>query len=425
MHLAGVGQSLYSARLDAVYGPNHRFIDPNIWYNEEEMRKQVSQCAGCFILTAQEKPETGRKMREDLFKKACSADGIAGRPPYGMTTRMIELVCWLRYEVNSMFTLSGVTEANFTSAFRRGFVWEPKARFIDSQIIAGCYPDANMDGYFAKNDELKDFLRSGPCVAAALLLQHAFEVQYSRQECRQLIEDYAAKPLTEDMMRKACGLPPRCRSDEKISNAETLQIPVETTSQQERDALQQKLANVRDVIVKDCLAKQKSLFTKGMIKYLSLPVDHPTTMTREAMCEALVQHGFLVMAHNVSAKYKDSSFPRLDLKYKLGDLVSVKASNPVSTHHEIHDLEAARKYIRGNPDREANVACVLQYLQEKTRTLKKKGTAGKHTADTMEKIASIEKLTRKIESREDTLNILCQEEESVREVIEFHSAVPD
>ena len=118
MHLAGVGQSLYSAHLDAVYGPNHRFIDPNIWYNEEETRKQVSQCAGCFILTAQEKPETGRKMREDLFKKACSADGVAGRPPYGMTTRMIELVCWLRYEVNSMFTLSGVTEANFTSALR-------------------------------------------------------------------------------------------------------------------------------------------------------------------------------------------------------------------------------------------------------------------------------------------------------------------
>ncbi|CAE7406374.1 ABCB1, partial [Symbiodinium pilosum] len=312
--LFGVGQSLYSAHLDAVYGPNHRFIDPNIWYNEEETRKQVSQCAGCFILTAQEKPETGRKMREDLFKKACSADGVAGRPPYGMTTRMIELVCWLRYE----------------------------ARFIDSQIIASCYPDANMDGYFAKNDELKDFLKSGPCIAAALLLQHAFEAQHSRQECRQLIEDYAAKPLTEDMMRKACGLSPRCRSDETNTNAETLQIPVETTSQQERDDLQKKLANVRDVIVKDCLAKQKSLFTKGMTRYLSLPVDHPTTMTREAMYDALVQHGFLVMARNVSAKYKGSSFPRLDLKYKLGDLVPLKASSPVATHHEIHDLEAAR-----------------------------------------------------------------------------------
>ena len=361
-------------------------------------------CRVLLILTAQEKPETGRKMREDLFKKACSADGIAGRPPYGMTTRMIELVCWLRYEVNSMFTLSGVTEANFTSAFRRGFVWEPKARFIDSQIIAICYPDANVDGYFAKNDELKDFLKSGPCIAAALLLQHAFEVQHSRQECRQLIEDYAAKPLTEDMMRKACGLPPRCRSDETNTNAGTLQIPVETTSQQERDDLQKKLANVQDVIVKDCLAKQKSLFTKGMTRYLSLPVDHPTTMTREAMYDALVQHGFLVMARNVSAKYKGSSFPRLDLKYKLGDLVPLKASSPVATHHEIHDLEAVRRYVRGNPDREANVACVLQYLQEKTKTLKNKGKTGRHPADIVEKIAGAEKLTRKIESRENTIH---------------------
>ena len=153
---AGVGQSLYSGHLDAVYAANHRFNDPNIWYNEEEMRKQVSQCAGCFILTAQEKPETGRKMREDLFEKACSADGIAGRPPYGTSTRMIELVCWLRFEVNSMFTLAGVTEGNFPSAYRRAVVWEPKARVIDPQIVAGPYADANMDGYFCKNEELKD-----------------------------------------------------------------------------------------------------------------------------------------------------------------------------------------------------------------------------------------------------------------------------
>ena len=96
-----VGQSLYSSHLDAVYASNHAFIDPQIWYDEHEMRKQVEQSAGCFILTAQEKPENARKMREDLFKKTMSADGIAGRRPYGISTRMIELVGWKRYEVNS------------------------------------------------------------------------------------------------------------------------------------------------------------------------------------------------------------------------------------------------------------------------------------------------------------------------------------
>ncbi len=63
------------------------FFDPNAWYSEDELRKQVEAFAGCFILTGQEAPETTKRMREDLFKKTMSADGIAGRKPYGITTR--------------------------------------------------------------------------------------------------------------------------------------------------------------------------------------------------------------------------------------------------------------------------------------------------------------------------------------------------
>ena len=395
-----MGQSLYSGHLDAVYGPNHQFIDPTIWYNEEEMRKQVSQCAGCFILTAQEKPETNRKMREDLFKKACSADGIAGRPPYGMSTRMIELVCWLRYEVNSMFTLSGVTEGNFQSAYRRAFVWEPKARFIDPNVIAAVYPDAFMDGYFRKNEELKDFLRSPPCVAAALRLQHAFEVKHSREECRQLIEEYAAKPLTEDMMRKACGLPARRRSDEVNPN---LQLPVESTSQQERDLRLEKLKRVQASLVDHCMKNHKAVFTKGMMRYLSLPTDHPQDMTRDDMFEALLRHDLLTPANNLSKKYKDSAFPCLVMKKSLAEILTLRPEAATVTFTEFHNLEAARKYIQDNADREANVACLLQYFQERAKELKKKGKAGGQTVDKLEGIAYYENLIEKIHQREKTL----------------------
>ncbi len=34
-----------------MYGHNFAYFDPNIWYNEEEMRKQVEQLNGCWILT--------------------------------------------------------------------------------------------------------------------------------------------------------------------------------------------------------------------------------------------------------------------------------------------------------------------------------------------------------------------------------------
>ena len=60
------------------------------------MRKQIENFIGCIILTGQESPETSRRLREDLWKKMISADGIPGRKPYGMITRMLSLTSWTR-----------------------------------------------------------------------------------------------------------------------------------------------------------------------------------------------------------------------------------------------------------------------------------------------------------------------------------------
>jgi hypothetical protein len=38
----GVGQSLYSSHLDAMYGPVHAFFDPNIFYSDDELRTAAS-----------------------------------------------------------------------------------------------------------------------------------------------------------------------------------------------------------------------------------------------------------------------------------------------------------------------------------------------------------------------------------------------
>ena len=34
-----------------MYGANFAYFDPNIWWNEDEMRKQIEQLNGCFVLT--------------------------------------------------------------------------------------------------------------------------------------------------------------------------------------------------------------------------------------------------------------------------------------------------------------------------------------------------------------------------------------
>ena len=127
----GVGQSLYNSHLHAMYGESSAFVDPNVWFNDDELRKQIEQWAGCYILTGQEAPQSTKQMRDDLFKKTMSADGIAGLKLYGYSTKMLELVGWKRLECNTLMRFGGVTERNFMSILRRSFVWKPKAIFFD------------------------------------------------------------------------------------------------------------------------------------------------------------------------------------------------------------------------------------------------------------------------------------------------------
>ena len=66
---------MFSAHLAAVYGHNHHFYDPNVWCNDEEMRKQIEGIAGAVVLTGQEAPDNGRGLKEDLFKRFITGEG--------------------------------------------------------------------------------------------------------------------------------------------------------------------------------------------------------------------------------------------------------------------------------------------------------------------------------------------------------------
>ena len=266
----GVGQSLFSAFLAALFGHLHAFFDPNIWYNDEEMRKQVENLEGCIIATAQEAPETNRKLREDLYKKTMSADGIAGRKPYGMVTRMLELIGWKRIEVNRVMNFSGVTESNFNSIYRRSLVWKPKARFLDGDYLEKHYPDHAKDGIFPKDATLKQKLVSGPLIAAGLRAQHGFEMMYTREQCRENIEKYAALGgdggLTEDVMRAACGLLVRDRT----ANVHAADGQLETINADSQDLSSEQTdshAAVLDSIVQHALTQNRDLYTPAMFKY--------------------------------------------------------------------------------------------------------------------------------------------------------------
>ena len=58
------------------------------------------------------------------------------------------------------------------------------ARLFEESIICDVYPDANLDGHCSKDDTLKDFLRPGHAVAAALHVEHGLAEEGSlRGEC--------------------------------------------------------------------------------------------------------------------------------------------------------------------------------------------------------------------------------------------------
>ena len=158
-------------------------------------------------------------------------------------------------------------------------------------------------------------------MAAALRLQHAFEISHGPHDCRQMIEDLASQPLTEDSMREACGLPPRHRSSEPEP---ALAVPVDPSSQDEEKELTQKLKNVAAAIQEYCLQTNRNPMTKGMWKYVKLPSNHPTNLDREMMWKALLERNFLLPVIEKSDKYKDAVIPFIDVGRPLSEVVPLQ-----------------------------------------------------------------------------------------------------
>ena len=130
----GVGQSLTSHHLDAMCPGLHGFIDTNVYYSDDELRKRAEGLVGKLITTGQEAVEgSARAMREDVHKKHASADPVAARLPYGIVTKMVQLVGWKRMEMNRLIRFQGVTETSFHCILRRAWACKLKGRCVSPQ----------------------------------------------------------------------------------------------------------------------------------------------------------------------------------------------------------------------------------------------------------------------------------------------------
>ena len=101
----------------------HGFVDMNVFYTEDELRKQADTFTGKVVMTGQETPNTDKPLREDLYKKVMSGDPVAARLPYAILTKMATCVGWKRFEVNATMKFHGITDATFPSIMRRSLVF--------------------------------------------------------------------------------------------------------------------------------------------------------------------------------------------------------------------------------------------------------------------------------------------------------------
>ena len=133
----GIGLSQYTKAIaEQLGGDLHKYLDGNILFDDNELRKLIELVAAACAWTIQERP-TGTKgsFRLDIWKRICSADGIAGRLPYAIITRMFHMIGWKRFELNHMPDLHGVKGQDLASIIRRSVVLKFRAKFFPKMCL--------------------------------------------------------------------------------------------------------------------------------------------------------------------------------------------------------------------------------------------------------------------------------------------------
>ena len=377
----GVGLSLTTAHLDAMLGhSNHKYFDPQVFYLDEEMRKTVESLKGTIVLTAQEKPEgLRRSFREDLFKKLASADGIFGRLPYQILTKVIYLVGWKRMELNKLITFEGVSEGAFHAIYRRSLLIKIFARFVDSEYIRNVLPDAEKYGIFPRAPDLKPFMQSGPAIAAGLQRQLAFERKHDEAASRSIIDDYCLRGgdhgITEKYMRQACLLPapskPKAAGEGRAA-APPPGVDFEIGAGVSQDAVEP-MELLRRHVLLQMLERGHDALTFSYFKQIqtnSIPglPDRKLVLWNSMESAGWSKAGALGRA-------KERLLPKLVFARKFDDVISAPNLEEPTVLPELYDRRGMQRYANGNPCRKHNVDVMISVLGavQKPRGRRKRG----------------------------------------------------
>lgn len=292
-----------------------------------------------------------------------------------------------------MFTIEGVNQKNFNSIMRRSLVWRCKARFEDPHVIDAAYPDISKDGVFRKDPDLEAFLTSGPAVAAALQMQHAFEMEYSKEECVRMIEEFVTWGgdfgLTEATMRKACSLPPRDVTAATTRAAAVIDVE-EPDEDKEEDA---KWAALRAGVFEFLLGKKKLQATSSMFIHFRCPQG--PNVSKAQILDALVARRFALKCPGVGrGSAAGGAMPVISWRVPLEKVIDHRNRECVITLQErcnVHNLE---NYLHGCAHRRGNVVILAEAWQKLSR--QKLSKPGRPDPDALKKKNEMQDRAKKL-----------------------------
>ena len=358
----GVGQSIFSAHLAAMVPGLHAYLDTNVYYDDGEMRKQMDNLIDKLICTLQEVYEgKGTGFRFDLLKKHITAEAIAGRPPYGIITRMIELIGWKRIESNKVLKIPGVDESNFESVLRRFLIIVLRARFVDAATLA-TLQNPSDNGIFLKDPNLKDRLTSGSRIVAGWKVMHGFMRAYNAQQAYDLIESYVNGRdggLTRSCLRQACSLPAETSHAMNPMNA----IRFDPIA-----AERQRLQKMSDDLAIWCLANNHETMSDALCR-LATVLPGKNFQERKSDLKSLVNAGMWKKSVRLAGNSGDAYIPLIRTRGKLSDLFPLRPASPLLVFQEALDARALDRSLNAHPARKHNAERLARFYSDTAETL--------------------------------------------------------
>ncbi|CAK0846382.1 unnamed protein product [Prorocentrum cordatum] len=331
----GVGLSLLTSHLEAMYGhKNHKYFDPNIIFVDDELRKVVELLVDGFIFTSQ-----------DSLKKFATAEGVSGRLPHPILTKMFRIVGCTRLEVNKFLVFDDITEQNVESLMRRLAAVKIQARLFDRVHVEKNFGDAAAAGIFARDPDAKEFLMSSVGVAAGHRVQFAFEDDNGAEARRDIIVRHARcggdRGITEKSPRQACGLL------ERTSNAAgPLQAEIDAPNSQGHGCkVPKEWLDFSMALVQECQNKMDFL-TLPAFKAMPLPTSCKLPAPKPKAFQRLQTEGLWVGIGTVG-KAADRIAPRIRTKNGMSALIDAaeKAAREAARSERAESVRRMESFI--------------------------------------------------------------------------------